>query len=60
MLIALGLFSTSMFLVRRPGYHTRAALPDRPVKHSTIFSGTVIGVLMSTTLPAASVSRRVP
>ena len=30
----------------------RAALPDRPVKRRTILSGTVIGVLMSATLPA--------
>ena len=31
----------------------RAALPDRPVKRRTILSGTVIGVLMSATLPGA-------
>jgi phosphatidyl-myo-inositol alpha-mannosyltransferase len=52
-LIALALFSTSMILRAISWYEiVRAALPDRPVKRSTIFSGTVIGVLMSATLPA--------
>jgi phosphatidyl-myo-inositol alpha-mannosyltransferase len=52
-LIALALFSTSMILRALSWYEiVRAALPDRPVKRSTIFSGTVIGVLMSATLPA--------
>ena len=53
MLIALALFSTSMVL-RAVSWHdiVRAALPDRPVKRRTILSGTVIGVLMSATLPA--------
>jgi phosphatidyl-myo-inositol alpha-mannosyltransferase len=52
-LIALALFSTSMVLRAVSWYQiVRAALPDRPVKRRTIFSGTVIGVLMSATLPA--------
>jgi phosphatidylinositol alpha-mannosyltransferase len=52
-LIALGLFSTSMILRAVSWYHiVRAALPDRPVKRRTIMSGTAIGVLMSATLPA--------
>jgi phosphatidyl-myo-inositol alpha-mannosyltransferase len=52
-LISLALFSTSMILRAISWYEiVRAALPDRPVKRRTIFSGTVIGVLMSATLPA--------
>jgi phosphatidyl-myo-inositol alpha-mannosyltransferase len=52
-LIALALFSTSMFMRAASWYQiVRAALPERPVKRRTIFSGTVIGVLMSATLPA--------
>jgi phosphatidylinositol alpha-mannosyltransferase len=52
-LIALALFSTSMILRAVSWYEiVRAALPDRPVKRRTILSGTVIGVLMSATLPA--------
>jgi phosphatidyl-myo-inositol alpha-mannosyltransferase len=52
-LIALALFSTSMILRAISWYEiVRAALPDRPVKRRTILSGTVIGVLMSATLPA--------
>jgi phosphatidylinositol alpha-mannosyltransferase len=52
-LIALGLFSASMILRALSWYQiVRAALPERPVKRRTIFSGTVIGVLMSATLPA--------
>ncbi len=52
-LIALALFSTSMILRALSWFEiVRAALPERPVKRSTIFSGTVIGVLMSATLPA--------
>jgi phosphatidylinositol alpha-mannosyltransferase len=52
-LIALALFSTSMVLRAVSWYQiVRAALPDRPVRRRTIFSGTVIGVLMSATLPA--------
>ena len=52
-LIALGLFSTSMFLRAVSWFHiVRAAIPDRPVKRRTILSATSIGVLMSATLPA--------
>ena len=52
-LVALALFSTSMILRAVSWYQiVRAALPDRPVKRRTILSGTVIGVLMSATLPA--------
>jgi phosphatidyl-myo-inositol alpha-mannosyltransferase len=52
-LIALALFSTSMILRALSWFEiVRAALPDRPVKRRTILSGTVIGVLMSATLPA--------
>jgi phosphatidylinositol alpha-mannosyltransferase len=52
-LIALGLFSTSMILRAVSWFHiVRAALPDRPVKRRTILSATSIGVLMSATLPA--------
>jgi phosphatidylinositol alpha-mannosyltransferase len=52
-LIALGLFSTSMILRAGSWFHIlRAALPDRPVKRRTILSATSIGVLMSATLPA--------
>ena len=52
-LASLGLFSVSMFL-RAISWHQIlvAALPDRRVKRRTVFSGTVIGVLMSATLPA--------
>jgi phosphatidylinositol alpha-mannosyltransferase len=52
-LIALGLFSTSMILRAVSWFHiVRAALPDHPVKRRTILSATSIGVLMSATLPA--------
>ncbi|MEX0992696.1 MAG: glycosyltransferase [Solirubrobacterales bacterium] len=52
-LIALGLFSVSMFLRSMSWFHIiRSALPDRPLKRRTVFTGTVIGVLMSATLPA--------
>ena len=52
-LVALALFSTSMILRAVSWYQiVSAALPDRPVKRRTILSGTVIGVLMSATLPA--------
>ena len=52
-LIALGLFSTSMILRAVSWFHiVRAALPERPVKRRTILSATSIGVLMSATLPA--------
>jgi phosphatidylinositol alpha-mannosyltransferase len=52
-LIALALFSSSMILRALSWYQiVRAALPERPVKRRWILSGTVIGVLMSATLPA--------
>jgi phosphatidylinositol alpha-mannosyltransferase len=52
-LIALALFSSSMILRALSWFEiVRAALPERPVKRRTILSGTVIGVLMSATLPA--------
>jgi phosphatidyl-myo-inositol alpha-mannosyltransferase len=52
-LIALALFSSSMILRALSWYEiVRAALPERPVKRRWIMSGTVIGVLMSATLPA--------
>ena len=52
-LLSLALFSVSMIL-RALSWHqiVRAALPERQVKRRTILSGTVIGVLMSATLPA--------
>jgi phosphatidylinositol alpha-mannosyltransferase len=52
-LVALALFSASMILraVAWDGI-VRAALPNRRIKKRVIFSGTVIGVLMSATLPA--------
>jgi phosphatidylinositol alpha-mannosyltransferase len=52
-LVALALFSSSMILRATSWYAiVRAALPERRVKRRTILSGTVIGVLMSATLPA--------
>jgi len=52
-LVALGLFSASMFLRAVSWYAiVRAALPGRPVKRRVVLSGTLIGVLMSATLPA--------
>jgi phosphatidyl-myo-inositol alpha-mannosyltransferase len=52
-LLALALFSLSMVL-RAVAWDriVRAALPNRRVKRRVILSGTVIGVLMSATLPA--------
>jgi phosphatidylinositol alpha-mannosyltransferase len=52
-LVALALFSASMFL-RAASWHAivKAALPERRIKRRVILSGTVIGVLMSATLPA--------
>jgi phosphatidylinositol alpha-mannosyltransferase len=52
-LVALALFSLSMVL-RAVSWHAivRAALPGRRVKRRVILSGTLIGVLMSATLPA--------
>ena len=52
-LVALGLFSTSMFLRAVSWFQiVRAALPESPVQRRTILSATSIGVLMSATLPA--------
>ena len=52
-LVALGLFSTSMFVRAVSWFQiVRAALPERPVQRRTILSATSIGVLMSATLPA--------
>jgi phosphatidyl-myo-inositol alpha-mannosyltransferase len=52
-LVALGLFSLSMGL-RALSWHAivKAALPGRRVKRRLILRGTLIGVLMSATLPA--------
>ena len=52
-LIALGLMMFSMF-VRAGSWYAivRAALPNRVVRRRDITSGTMIGVLMSATLPA--------
>ncbi len=52
-LVALALFSASMVL-RAVSWHAivKAALPHRRVKRRVIVSGTMIGVLMSATLPA--------
>ena len=52
-LIALALMMLSMF-VRAASWYAivRAALPSRPVRRRDITSGTMIGVLMSATLPA--------
>ena len=52
-LIALGLMMLSMF-VRAGSWYAivRAALPNRVVRRRDITSGTMIGVLMSATLPA--------
>ena len=52
-LVALGLFSTSMVLRAVSWYAiVRAALPQYRVKRRVVLSGTLIGVLMSATLPA--------
>jgi phosphatidylinositol alpha-mannosyltransferase len=52
-LVALALFSTSMFLRALSWFQiVRAALPEAPVRKRTILSATSIGVLMSATLPA--------
>jgi phosphatidylinositol alpha-mannosyltransferase len=52
-LVALGLFSLSMGL-RALSWHAivKAAMPGRHVKRRLILRGTLIGVLMSATLPA--------
>jgi phosphatidylinositol alpha-mannosyltransferase len=52
-LVALGLFSTSMLLRSVSWFQIlRAALPESPIQRRTILSATSIGVLMSATLPA--------
>jgi phosphatidylinositol alpha-mannosyltransferase len=52
-LVALVLFSTSMVLRAVSWYAiVRAALPQYRVKRRVVLSGTLIGVLMSATLPA--------
>jgi phosphatidyl-myo-inositol alpha-mannosyltransferase len=52
-LVALALFSASMFLRAVSWYAiVKAALPGTPVKRRVVLSGTLIGVLMSATLPA--------
>jgi phosphatidyl-myo-inositol alpha-mannosyltransferase len=52
-LVALGLFSTSMILRAVSWLQiVRAALPESQVQKRTILSATSIGVLMSATLPA--------
>jgi phosphatidylinositol alpha-mannosyltransferase len=52
-LVALGLFSTSMILRSVSWFQiVRAALPESPIQRRTILSATSIGVLMSATLPA--------
>jgi phosphatidyl-myo-inositol alpha-mannosyltransferase len=52
-LVALALFSASM-LLRAVSWHAivKAALPRSRIKRRVILSGTMIGVLMSATLPA--------
>jgi phosphatidylinositol alpha-mannosyltransferase len=52
-LISLALFSVSMIL-RAASWHgiLRAALPHARIKRRVVLSGTMIGVLMSATLPA--------
>jgi phosphatidyl-myo-inositol alpha-mannosyltransferase len=52
-LVALALFSLSMVL-RAASWHAivKAALPGKRIKRRVILSGTMIGVLMSATLPA--------
>ena len=56
-LVALGLMIASMFM-RAASWVAiaRAALPGRPVRRRDVTSATMIGVLMSATLPADSVS----
>lgn len=53
MVLALGLMSLSM-LLRAESWHAilRAALPDARVRRRDVARGTMIGVLMSATLPA--------
>ena len=52
-LIACGLMSLSLFFRAASWYWiVRAALPNRPVRRRDVTSATMIGVLMSATLPA--------
>lgn len=52
-LIGFGLMSISMFFRAASWYSiTRVALPNRPVRRRDVTSATMIGVLMSATLPA--------
>ncbi len=52
-LVAFALMSISMFFRAASWYWiARAALPDRPVRRRDVTSATMIGVLMSATLPA--------
>ncbi|HEY2053452.1 MAG TPA: glycosyltransferase [Solirubrobacterales bacterium] len=52
-IIAFALMSISMFFRAASWYWiARAALPDRPVRRRDVTSATMIGVLMSATLPA--------
>ncbi|MFN8161607.1 MAG: lysylphosphatidylglycerol synthase domain-containing protein [Solirubrobacterales bacterium] len=52
-LVALALMSISMFFRAASWYAiVRAALPSRPVRRRDVTSATMIGVLMSATLPA--------
>src|SRR5262249_55582562 len=52
-LVAFALMSISMFFRAASWYWTaRAALPNRPVRRRDVTSATMIGVLMSATLPA--------
>ncbi|MBS1846486.1 MAG: flippase-like domain-containing protein [Actinobacteria bacterium] len=51
--VGFALMSISMFFRAASWYWiTRAALPDRPVRRRDVTSATMIGVLMSATLPA--------
>jgi phosphatidylinositol alpha-mannosyltransferase len=52
-IVAFALMSISMFFRAASWYWiARAALPDRPVRRRDVTSATMIGVLMSATLPA--------
>jgi phosphatidyl-myo-inositol alpha-mannosyltransferase len=52
-LVALGLMGISMFFRAASWYWiARAALPNRPLRRRDVTSATMIGVLMSATLPA--------
>ncbi|HYC81157.1 MAG TPA: glycosyltransferase [Solirubrobacterales bacterium] len=52
-LIALALMGTSLFFRAASWYWiARAALPNRPIRRRDVTSATMIGVLMSATLPA--------